>query len=55
MVIYTSVVQTLTRGPYSARGQFCAARERFCVPYITHSHNYIALATQPLHITVTHH
>jgi len=34
---------------------FCAVHERFCVPYITQSHNYIALATQPLHFAVTHH
>jgi len=42
------VVQTLARGPH-------APRERFCVPYITQNHDYIPLATQPLHVTVSHH
>jgi len=50
------VVQTLTRGPHAARGQFLCGPGTFSVCLILHKvslRKYIVLATQPLQIT--HH
>jgi len=46
------MVQTLARGP-QPRTIFVQLANDFCMPYITQSHQYIVLATQPLQIT--HH
>jgi len=50
IVVYTSMVQTLARGPWTA---FVRPANTFGMPYFTQSYKYIVLVTQPLQ--VTHH